>query len=127
MDSLVLELKSQDQQPMSHKTEQAEAAGGVPPWRIAPYGASALQQSVLAIVSDDRGFASSVARWLQHGGVGAVLVTTRGSGGWEQPLTKQLGAHGNGRSCDVLCISWGDLIAEVDESDSSSTADSNWN
>jgi hypothetical protein len=124
MDSLVQELKAQDQKPLSSKATAAAAASGVPPWRVAPHGDSALQQSVLVIVSDDRGFASSVARWLQRGGVGVVLVTTRGSGGWEQPLTKQERARGNGgRLRDVVCVSWGDVIADLDQSDSSSDWD----
>lgn len=118
MNSLIQELKTQEQKPFSTKAKPAAASSSVPPWRAGPYGENALQQSVLVIVSDDRGFASSVARWLKHGGVGAMLVTTRGSTGWEQPLTKRFG---NGsRVRDVLCLSWGDIIAELDDRDSSS-------
>jgi len=88
----------------------AEAAA--PPWGME----SALQQSVLVIVSDDRGFARSIATWLRGGAAGAVLVTTRGQQGWERPLLEAV--VGSSRLQDVVCASWDDIIDELADENS---------
>lgn len=85
----------------------------MPPWG----SDSALQQAVLVLVSDDRGFAATAAKWLQRGGAGVVLVTARGHAGWQEPLARQLNSRASsGRLPDAVCVSWEDLVSELAES-----------
>lgn len=80
------------------------------PWSS---NSSVLQQSVLVLISDDRGFASSVARWVGSGAAGVLLVTTRGSNGWEQPLQRAFGSQKWPRHA-VRFLSWDDITSELD-------------
>lgn len=88
----------------------AETTASLAPWDAD----TALQQSVLVIVSDDRGFAQSIAKWLRKGGAGAVLVTTRSRAAWERPLLTALDSSGNQRRVDdIVIVSWDDVMASV--------------
>lgn len=110
--------QQQQRQDAVMRGQRTPAEAQAPPWGTE----SALQQSVLVIVSDDRGFASSVASWLRRGAAGAVLVTTRGRQGWERPLSDAVGATGQGSSSlqDVVCASWDDIVDELAYEDSDS-------
>lgn len=68
-----------------------------------------LSKAVLVIVSDDRGFARTIAGWLARGGVGAVIVGERGAEGWQQPL-KSSGCSRD-RVGDVAHVDWRDVMA----------------
>lgn len=112
VDKLVDQLKAAEPEPWT-----SESAAAVAEADLAPWGAdSALQQAVLVLVSDDRGFAATAARWLQRGGAGVVLVTARGEAGWYEPLLRQLNARASsGRLADAVCVSWEELVGELAE------------
>lgn len=98
--------------------QEAEAAAAAEAAGATPWGdTNALQQSVLVLVSDDRGFATIVARWLRKGGAGVLLVTTRGLLGWERPLREAFAACG----CNTLTmwqavcvVSWDDIVSDLE-------------
>lgn len=68
-----------------------------------------LSKAVLVIVSDDRGFARTIAGWLARGGAGAVTVGERGAEGWQQPLRSS--GCSRDRVGDVAHVDWGDVMA----------------
>jgi hypothetical protein len=108
-------LQQQQRQQQAAAGQDAEesaaaAAAPLPPWG----GHTALQQSVLVIISDDRGFAKSIARWLRKGGAGAVLVTTRSREMWKATALSSSGIQQ--RLDDVVIVSWDDVMASVEPS-----------
>jgi hypothetical protein len=107
------ELLQEEQQQKRREggvTAAADAAASSP---SSSSSRSALQQSVLVLISDDRGFASSIARWVRSGAAGVLLVTTRGSEGWEQPLQRAFGSQKWPRHA-VGFTTWDDIINELE-------------
>lgn len=93
------EQREQQQQQLEQEGAEAAAAGVLP--HVGDSASTALQQSVLVIISDDRGFASSVARWLRSGqAAGVLLISTRGVQAWEAPLLAAF------KSCGLTTSPW---------------------